>query len=314
MINSKIKKPQVTDRFRKLWVFLSKVLPDWQSALMLFKPKTVIGWHRRAFKSYWRRKSQRGRPKISSATIALVKRIHRENLALSPEKIHERLVALNILDTPAPNTISKYIRDKRKPPTDKQRQSWAAFLHNHAKGIWAMDFAVVPTLTFKVLYVLLIISHDRRKIEYFAVTEHPTAPWMIQQIRNATPFGKKPDYLIHDNAPMFKDVRFQHFLASINIKSKNITPYSPWLNGVCERLVGIVRRELFDFVIPLNQRHLECLLAQYVDYYNNVRTHQALDGETPIESALPRKSLAEDTKLSSLPILGGLYHEYRKTA
>ena len=115
-------------------------------------------------------------------TIALIKRIHKDNPTLSPEKIHERLIALNITDAPAPNTIAKYIRAMRNPPSEIQKQSWRSFLHNHAKGIWAMDFAVVPTLTFKPLYVFLIISHDRRKIEHFAVTGYPTAEWLIQQI------------------------------------------------------------------------------------------------------------------------------------
>jgi len=177
-----------------------------------------------------------------------------------------------------------------------------------------MDFAVVPTLTFSVLYVLLIISHSRRKIEYFAVTEHPTAAWVVQQIRNATPFGRKPEYLIHDNGPAFKNKLFQKFLSSVGIKSKRITPYSPWQNGICERLIGTVRRELFDHIIPLSQRHLEGLLAEYVDYYNHTRTHQTLDGDTPVKSSPPPKTAAKDTMLSANPILGGLYHGYQKIA
>jgi len=149
-----------------------------------------------------------------------------------------------------------------------------------------MDFAVVPTLTFQVLHVFLMISHDRRRIEHFAVTACPTARWLIQQIRNATPFNKQPKYIIHDNDPVFKEKQFQRFLSCINIKSKSITSRSPWQNGICERFVGIVRRELLDHIIPFNQRHLERLLAEYVYYYNNTRTHQALNGETPIRSAL----------------------------
>jgi transposase InsO family protein len=242
IISRKTTKPRVNNLFRKLWVFLSQNLNNWQSALMIVKPETVIGWHKRAFKFYWRRKSKGGRPKISNATIALVRRIHKENPTLSPEKIHERLVALSIIDAPAPNTIAKYICNKRKPPTEKQLQSWRSFLRNQAKGIWAMDFAVVTTLTFKVLYVLLIVSHDRRKIEYFAVTEQPSARWVIQQLRNAMPFGKQPKYLIHDNDPVFTAKLFQRFLSNCNIKSKKITFKSPWQNGICERLVGIVRR------------------------------------------------------------------------
>ncbi|MCL1873048.1 MAG: integrase core domain-containing protein [Clostridiales bacterium] len=193
-------------------------------------------------------------------------------------------------------------------------QSWQTFLRNHAKSLWSMDFFVTPTLTFQVLYVLIIVSHDRRKIEHFAVTTQPSSAWMIQQIRNATPFDNQPEYIIHDNFPAFKEKHFQQFLADINIKSKSITPFCPWQNGVAERLVGIVRRELLDFAIPINQRHLEKLLAEYVNYYNNVRTHQTLGGQMPIVSDPPPPSKIKATELSAKPILGGLYHNYEKVA
>jgi len=134
IINHKIANPRVTNCFRILWIFLSKVLFSWKSTLILVKPETVIGWHKRAFKFYWRRKSKGGRPSIPPAIIALIKRIHTENPTLSPEKIHERLIALNIVDTPAPNTIAKYLRGKRKPSTEKRTHAWQTFLRNQAKG------------------------------------------------------------------------------------------------------------------------------------------------------------------------------------
>ena len=311
MVNHKIPKPRTTNQFRRLWVFLSQHLDDWKSAIMLVKPETVLTWHRRTVRGNWKNKSQ-GRPKVSNHTIALIKRIHKENPTLSPEKINERLVNMNIFDAPAPNTIKKYICFKRKPPTDRQKQSWKTFLHNHAKGIWAMDFATVSTLTFKILHVLIIVAHDRRKIIHFAVTENPTSQWMIQQIRNTTPFGAQPTYLLHDNSPVFIEKYFQNFLSGLNIKSKRITPYSPWQNGICERLVGIIRRDLLDHIIPLNERHLQSLLKEYVEYYNNVRTHQSLNGETPVKSVSLPITAAEDTVLHSNPILGGLYHSYEK--
>ena len=221
---------------------------------------------------------------------------------------------LNITDAPAPNTIAKYIKENRKPPTKKQTQSWKSFLHNHANSIWSIDFAVVPTLAFKPLYVLFIISHGRRKIEHFAVTEHPTSQWVIQQIRNATSFGMQPKYLIHDNGQPFVSKLFQQFLMHCNITSKHTSFYSPWQNGICERLIGTVRRELFDHIVPFNQKHLERMLTEYVEYYNNVRTHQTLGGTTPIYSKPPPETNVADSKLSSRPILGGLYHDYKKAA
>lgn len=215
--NGKIPKPRFKPALRCLWVLLSKYFSGWQASLILVKPETVIGWHRTAFKFFWKLKSKPGRPKISLKTIALIKRIHKENPLLSPEKIHEQLVNLGVTDAPAPNTIAKYIPKIRKAPTDKQRQSWAIFLKNHSKGIWAMDFFVVPTLCFQLLYAFLIVSHDRRKIIHFAVTANPSSAWVIQQIREATPYGETPDYLIHDNDSIFTARSLRHFLENTSI-------------------------------------------------------------------------------------------------
>jgi transposase InsO family protein len=284
--------------------------------LVIVKPETVIGWHKTAFKFHWLLKSKkRGRPKISRKTIELIKRIHKENPLLSPKKIHERLVDLNITDAPSPNTIAKYIQEVRKPPSEKQKQSWKTFLKNHSKEIWAMDFFTVPTLYFKVLYVFIIISHDRRKIEHFAVTTNPSSAWVAQQIREATPFGETPKYLIHDNDPTFTSKLFKEFLSNANIKSKRTGIKSPWQNGICERAVGLLKTELLNHVIPFNQRHLEYLLNNYLkDYYHPVRTHQGLNCQTPILSDKPPETKIEYTNLVSKPILGGLYHSYKKVA
>jgi len=253
IINHKIKKPRFTPAFRQLWVLISKIYPNWKSALILAKPETVIGWHKKAFKLYWKTKSNKsGRPKISIQTIALIKRIHKENPLLSPEKIHEQLINLGVIDAPAPNTIAKYIKNSRKPPTDKQKQSWKTFLKNHGKSIWAMDFFVVPTLNFKVLYVLIIISHKRRKIEHFAVTTNPSSAWVAQQIREATPYGETPKYLIHDNDSIFRAQYLQQFLESCNVKSKRTGVHAPWQNGICEITIGVLRQELLNHVIPIN--------------------------------------------------------------
>ena len=260
-------------------------------------------------------RSQLSRPKISPATIALIKRIHRENLLLSPEKIHEQLVNLGISDAPAPNTIAKYIPKSPKTPNGKQILSWKTFLHNHRKNIWAMDFFVVPTLYFKMLYVLVIISHDRRKIEHFAVTSNPSSAWVAQQIREATPYGATPEYLIHDNDTIFTSSYFKQFLNNTNIKSKKTGYHCPWQNGICERVIGTLRRELLYHIIPFNQRHLESLLSEYINkYYNPARTHQGIECQIPVPSIEWPVSSAADTVLVSEPILGGLYHNYKKLA
>ena len=275
----KIPKPRFKPAFRCLWVLLAKFFPAWQNALMLVKPETVIRWHKTAFKCFWRIKSRKtGRPPVSPQTIALIKRIHQENPLLSPEKIYEQLINLGVTDTPAPNTIAKYLPTVRKPPTERKKQSWQTFLKNHRPGIWAMDFLVVPTLCFRILYVLIIVSHDRRKIEHFAVTANPSSAWVVQQIREATPFGQIPQYLIHDNDRIFTAGCLQRFLENTNIKVKRTGYHAPWQNGICERTVGILRQELLNHIIPLNEKHLHKLLREYIHgYYNPARTHQGIN-------------------------------------
>lgn len=315
-LTHKIPKPRSTPAFRQLWVLISKLWPAWRSSLMLVKPETVIGWHRTAFRFYWRKKSiPRGRPSISPSTIALIKRIHRENPLWSPERIHDQLVNLGITDAPAPNTIAKYLRSTQNPTSKrKSQQSWKTFLSNHRKGIWSMDFLTVPTVFFKVLYVLIIISHERRVIEHFAVTTHPTSAWVIQQIKEVTPFDIQPEYLIHDNDSIFTSKDLQKFLVNTKIKSVRTGYRCPWQNGVCERTVGILRRELLDHIIPFNEEYLRRLLGEYVrQYYNPSRTHQGIDRQTPVPSPQPASGTPPDTLVSE-PILGGLYHNYRKAS
>ena len=312
--NKKIPKVKTTPVFRLLWVFISKHFYNWKSALIIVKPETVIKWHRKAFKLYWKRKSKRGRPCISRQTIALIKRIHKENPLLSPEKIHEQLCNLNISDAPAPNTIARYIKNTPKPSTDKQRQSWKTFLKNYNKHLWAMDMFVVPTVSFKILHVLIIMSHDRRKIQHFAITQNPCSSWVIQQVREATPFDETPRYLLHDNDSVFVCKDFQDFLSNANIKSVKTTFHSPWQNGICERTIGILRAELLNHIIPVNESHLHGLLKEYIKYYNRDRTHQGINCQTPVLSGKPKITTVCETKLIASPVLGGLYHSYRKIA
>ncbi|WP_456273188.1 transposase [Bacillus sp. AK031] len=249
------------------------------------------------------------------ATVRLIKRVHKENPLLSPEKIRERLLILGIETPPAPNTIAKYLPSTRKKPSDKQIQSWKTFLKNHQHEIWATDFFTIPTLTFNVLYVLVIIHHQTRKIIHFNVTTNPTAKWTIQQFRNATPYGKVPHYLIHDNDPIFCSKAFQAFLTSSDITSKKTAYRSPWQNSYAERVIGTIKRELIDQVIPLNEQHTYRLLREYINhYYNTDRTHQGIHGQTPVPTPKHLPVKAADIKLKATPVLNGLYHTYKRIA
>lgn len=314
--NKKITKPKCTPVFRQLWVILSKFHTTWKDDIVLVKPETVIRWHKTAFKLYWRKKSKRiGRPKTSSDTINIILEIHNKNPKLSPEKIREMLISMAIIDVPSANTIRKYLPVKNTPPTKQQIQSWKTFLKNQSKNIWAMDYLVVPTLRFKLLYVLIIINHGTRKIEHFAITANPNLEWLKQQIRNATPFDHKPKYLIHDNDPAFICSGFKDFLTSLEIKSKRITPYSPWQNGIAERMNGILRQELLNHIIPINESHLYRLLKEYIcKYYNTNRTHQGINCKTPIPLPQYPPTTIVNTKLVATPVLNGLYHTYKKVA
>lgn len=314
--NKKIAKPRCTPSFRQLWVMLSKLHSSWKADIILVKPETVIRWHKTAFKFYWRKKSiKTGRTRISKETIDLIMNICAQNPNMSAEKIHELLVSMDVTDVPCANSIRKYLPATKKPPTTKQIQSWKTFLKNHSKEIWAMDYLVVPTLRFKLLYVLIIINHATRKIEHFAVTYNPNLEWLKQQMRNATPFDHKPKYLIHDNDPAFICSGFKDFLTTLEIKSKSITAYSPWQNGIAERMNGILRQELLNHIIPINEDHLYRLLKEYIcKYYNTNRTHQGINCKTPIPLPLYEPTTIANTKLAATPILNGLYHTYKKVA
>lgn len=304
--------------FKQLWVILSKVLPNWRNLLHKVQPATVISWHRTAFKIHWRRKSKKtGRPTVAPEIIELINKHHEENPLLSPEKIHQQLKLLGVTNTPAPNTIAKYIKKSNTPktPTDKQVQSWITFLKNHADITWAADFFTIPTLTFKVLHVLVIIHHKTREIVYFNVTTNPDAEWVVQQFRNATPYGTVPKYLIHDNDPLFRAKKFQGFLNSSNIQSKRTAYKSPWQNAYAERVIGTVKRECTDYIIPINEKHIHKHLSDYIhNYYNTHRPHQGIDGQTPIPTPIHLPVKAEDVKLKATAVMNGIYHTYKRTA
>ncbi len=292
------------------------ILPYWKKIFKSFHPDTAISWHRRPFKKLWYKKCNKGgRPSVKNNIISIIKEIKKDNPFLSEEKINELLVSLNIEDAPCANTISKYLPNDKKPPTKKQQQSWKTFLKNHKSGIWSMDYLVVPTIKFDLLYIFVIVSHVRRKIEHIAVTKNPDTNWLIQQLRNATPYNHIPKYLIHDNDSAFMSKEFQNFLANTNIKSKPTSCYSPWQNGISERLNGILRQELLNHIIPINEKHVQTLLEEYINkYYNVHRTHQGIDCQTPIPLKKQPKTKMQDTKLIKTPVLNGLYHTYKKVA
>jgi transposase InsO family protein len=183
---------------------------------------------------------------------------------------------------------------------DETRRLKAGGHSNHADGIAAMDMFVVPTISFRLLYGLLIMGHGRRHILWFGVTAHPTAEWIANQVTEACGWEQAPRYLIRDRDGAYGEVLIRR-LRSIGIRDRPTSPRSPWQNGYAERLIGSIRRECLDHVIVFSERHLRHLLLCYMKYYNGTRTHLSLEKDAPVSRAVDRAR-----HILCRPILGGL--------
>jgi hypothetical protein len=302
-----VKRPKLRPRDRLFWVWLSKLWPHWPSALVLVQPETVIRWHRQGFKLYWRWKSQRGkpgRPPIARHIRELIRRMSRENSTWGAPRIVSELALLG--HDVAQQTVAKYMVRTRKPPS----QSWRTFLDNHLTDIAACDFFTIPTVTFRVLYVFVILRHNRRQVVHFNVTAHPYAQWTAQQVINAFPYQEAPRFLLRDRDGIYGD-DFTKRMESMGIEEVPLAPRSPWQNPYCERLIGSVRRECLDHVIVLNAAHLQRILTDYFKYYHFVRPHLSLNRNSPT----PRKvEPPSQGQVISIRQVGGLHHRYARVA
>jgi len=290
------------------WVFARRFWGAWKQSLVLVNPETVVRWHRAGFRLYWswisKARKPVGRKKLSMEVRELIFRLVAENPTWGAPRIHGELLMLGF---DAERTISRWM--KRVPRDPQPTQRWRAFLANHREAIAAMDFFTVPTITFGVLYCFFVIRHDRRRILHFNITKHPTSGWIIQQLREAFPFGAAPRFLIHDRDAKY-GTEVPAAIRSLKINAVRTSFESPWQNGVAERWVGSCRRELLDHVIALNERHLKRLLSEYVSYHHEDRTHLGLRKETPsrrIRSAATGPVICHAR-------LGGLHHRYDRAA
>jgi len=248
-------RPRLTEADRMFWVLLSKIWSGWRDALHIVQPETVVRWQRQAFRNYWRVKSRvRGRPKIDPDVRALIRRMCRSNPLWGAPRIHGELLKLGI--ELSETTVAKYMLKRRGPPA----QSWRTFLKNHADELIALDFFTVPTATFKVLFVLSVLSHDRRRILHFNVTEHPTAVWTARQLLEACGTEERPRYLIRDRDAIYGEA-FSRQAVALGIQQAPSAPRSPWQNPYAERVIGSIRRECLDHVVVLGARHLRRILS-----------------------------------------------------
>ena len=296
--------PRLSPLDRVFWVALSRFWPHWRSALVVVRPETVVRWHRKAFRGYWRwiSKPGPGRPPIPEETTALIVRMATEN-GWRARKIQAELSKLGI--HVGLTTISRYL-----PKVDADgdpHQRWMTFLRNHRDLIAAMDFFVVPTVRFTLLYVWFAIDHGRRRILHFNVTASPSSSWLIQQLREA--FADEPvhRYLIFDNDAIFS-AEVGRTVARFGIHPQRTALQSPWQNGTAERFVGSVRRELLDHVVVMSEDHLRRLLREYITYYNAERIHTAIADAQDGRASETKPS--GGAKVIRLPRVGGLHGRY----
>src|ERR1700730_7715940 len=268
---------------RLIFAGLYRLAPAVLNALAVLKPGTVIKWHRAGFRSHWRWRSRRrgGRPTLPTEIRKLI-----------------REIGIDIGQT----SVAKYMVKRRGPPS----QGWKTFLHNHADGIAAMDLFVVPTLSFRLLYGLLIMGHGRRQILWFGVTANPTAEWIANQVTEACGWEQAPRHLIRDRDGAYGEV-FIRRLRSMGIRDRPTSPHSPWQNGYAERLIGSIRRECLDHVVVFGERHLRHVLLSYMKYYDGTRTHLSLEKDAPVSRAVDRAG-----HILYRPILGGVHHRYAR--
>ena len=290
---------------------------DWRSALRIVKPETFIAWHRQGFRWFWRWKSKPGRPALPKDLQALIRRMSLENPTWGQERIaNERLLKLGL--RVSPRTVRKYMPPHcvGSPGKRRQTQRWSTFIRNHAKDIVACDFCVAVTATFRVLYVFVVIEHASRRLLHVNVTAHPTAEWTIQQFREAIPADHDYRILIHDRDSVFSK-QVDQGVWNLGLCVLKTPVRTPVANSICKRVIGTLRRECLDFVIPMNERHLYGILKEWVNHDDEGWPHMSLGPGIPQpRSALPvspqvsRHRMPTDQRVVARSVSGGLHHDY----
>lgn len=306
-------KPRPASRTARLTLIALACVFDWRNALVIVRPETFIRWHRQAFKSFWRWKSRkRGRPALPKNLRELVRQMARENPTWGEERIADELL-LKLGMRVSPRTVGKYLECGK--PRGSSSQRWSTFVRNHAQSVVACDFFVSVTATFRIVYVFVAMEVGSRRILHFNATRHPTAEWTIQQFREFLAFDHPYRFLVHDRDSIFSSA-VDGALRGFDIRVLKTPVRAPKANAYCERLVGTMRRECLDFLIPITEDHLKRLLREYVRHYNRGRPHSSLGPGIPeppqakVPASIHRHKLPTGYRVTSTPILGGLHHEY----
>jgi transposase InsO family protein len=309
VLHRQVKRPKLTNGDRIRPILLARCSRFWHQALYIIQPDTLLRWHRDLFRLYWRYISNRRKKKlrIASETIQIIRKMIQDNQLWGAERIRGELLKLGI--SLSKRTIQKYIRLVRKTPSFTH--NWATFIKNHACDIWACDFTVAYDWLFQPIYIFVIMELKKRRIIHMGVTDSPTDEWTAQQLREATPLGQHPKYLIRD-----RDSKYGSQFSALAIHSgiKIIkTPYrTPQANAFCERFMGSLKRECLDHSLVLHKRHLKRLVSEYQVYFNEERPHQGIQQRIPNRpDGLP---INESGVIRSVSFLGGLHHGYSRVS
>jgi transposase InsO family protein len=307
ILKRKQKHARLTRWDRLFWIALAGYWKGWRKHLFIVHPDTVVRWQRQRFARYWAQLSngprrKPGRPRISKQMRELIRTVACANPLWRAPRIHGELLKLGIQISE--RTVSRILQTVPRPPS----QTWRTFLQNHIGEIVATDFFTVPTVRLRVLFVYIVLEHQRRRVLHFGVTEHPTAQWIGQQVTEAFSERDAPRYLLHDRDACYGNV-FRSRIQSLGINEVITAARSPWQNAFVERLIGSIRREFLDHVVVLNERHLRRLLRSYFSYYQRSRTHLALAKDAPESRAV----MSQGT-IISIPQVGGLHHRYERRA
>ena len=285
----------------------------WPDALIIVKPDTFLRWHRKAFRLFWSRNSRSaGRPPLPKNIRTLIRMMARENPTWGEERIADELM-LKLSIRVSPRTVARYLDMPR--PRGVSTQRWMTFVHNHATAIVACDFLVSVTATFRVLYVFVAMEISSQRILHFNVTAHPTSEWTLQQFREFLAFDHPYGFLIHDRDSIFS-TELDSALQNLGVRVLKTPVRTPMANAFCERLIGTIRRECLDWLIPVNEVHLRRILREWVTHYNRGRPHSSLGPgiPEPLQANAPasvnRHRLPEGYRIASKSVLGGLHHEY----
>src|SRR5947209_1367179 len=312
-VERKTKPHRATDAVRFTLAQLSRFF-EWRDALTVVKPDTLIRWHRKGFRLFWKWKSQpAGRPRVPVEVRKLIAEMAENNPTWDEERMADELL-LKIGIQISPRTVQRYMPTEPKHP-GMTSQRWMTFVRNHAKAIIACDFFIVVTATFRLVYVFVIMEVGSRRILHFNATLHPTAEWTLQQFRECITGEELHKFVIHDRDSIYSK-ELDASIRSLGLRVLR-TPYRSPANAFCERLIGTARRECLDFMIPFNEAHIRQTLKSWTRHYNRARPHSSLgpgipDASSPkAELQIKRHCVPKDCRIASTAILGGLHHEYR---